>query len=183
MKEIKVELVGTTDLLMNSPAGMLEPTKEIKSKLDKYNPKIEAEKVAYKNSAGKLYVPSTAVKGAMINASSFKKAGKYALRPIIAGGVRVKETELILNKQSYEIDLRTVVIQRARVVKARPRISDWKLNFSLIYNEDMISNPDIIKEVLNEAGIRVGLLDFRPQKTGEFGCFKVGKFEVVGNAK
>lgn len=183
MKEIKVELSGVTDLLMNSPAGMLEPTKEVRSKLDKYNPKVEAEKVAYKNSNGKLYVPSTAVKGAMINASSFKKAGKYALRPIIAGGVRVKETELLLNKQSYEIDLRTVVIQRARVVKARPRISDWKLNFSLIYNEDMISNPDIIKEVLNEAGVRVGLLDFRPQKTGEFGCFKVTKFEVVGNAK
>lgn len=182
MKEIKIELVGVTDLLMNSPAGMLEPTKEVKSKLKKYDPKTEADKVAYKNSKGKLYVPSTAIKGAMINASSFKKAGKYALRPIIAGGVRIKESEIILNKQKYEIDLRTVVIQRARVVKARPRISDWKLNFTIIYNEEMISNVDIIKEVLSEAGARVGLLDFRPQKTGEFGCFEVSKFEVSGNA-
>lgn len=179
MKEIKVEITGTTPLLMNSPKSMLEPKSETRSKLQKYNAEVEAEKSAYRTEKGKLYVPSTAIKGTMINASSFKKAGKFALRPLIAGGVRVKEQEIVLNQQKYELYITTVVIQRARVVKARPQIKDWKLAFTLIYNENVIANPDILHEVLADAGERVGILDFRPQKMGEFGQFKVTKFEEV----
>ncbi len=35
------------------------------------------------------------------------------------------------------------------------------------------------KEILEEAGQRVGLLDNRPQKYGENGCFKVTKWKEV----
>jgi hypothetical protein len=183
MKEIRVELEGITPLLMNSPKAMLEPTKAVKNRLEKYNPEVEAEKATYRNEAGKLYVPSTAIKGTMINASSFKKSGKYAARSIIAGGVKVKETEIPISPQKYEIDLRTVVIQRQRVVKARPKFPVWKLNFTLVYNEEIIGDVNLIRSILDDAGQRIGLLDFRPQKSGEFGQFKVTKFEVVGNAK
>ena len=176
MKEIQVEIEGITPLLMNSPKAMLDPQPEVKSARKKYDPKVEAEKVAYRTEKGKLYVPSTAIKGTMVNAAAYKKAGKFALRPFIAGGVRLKESEVILDNQKYEIDIRTVVIQRSRVVKWRPKVFPWKLNFTLIYNENTITDPKILKEVLNEAGERVGILDFRPQKLGEFGMFKVTKF-------
>jgi len=179
MKEIKVEIEGVTPLLMNSPKAMLEPEKEVRNAKKKYIPKEEAEKVAYRNDKGKLYVPSTAIKGAMINASAYKKAGKFTLRPLVAGGMKIKENEIVLNKQKYDIDVRTVVIQRSRVVKARPKVEDWKLGFTLVYNENLIGSPDILKEVLVEAGERIGILDFRPQKLGEFGQFKVTKFEVA----
>lgn len=182
MKRINVTIEGQTPLLMNSPKAMLEPQEEVTTKTKKYDQKAEAEKVAYKTKSGFLYVPNTALKGCLINASAWKKAGKYALKPIIAGGVRVPVEELIIKDKkgkplkSYDIDLRTVVIQRARVVKARPKIFDWKLDFELLYNEQLIPNPEIIKTVLEEGGDRVGLLDFRPAKTGEFGTFKVTKF-------
>ena len=127
MKTIKVEIEGTSPLLMNSPKAMLEPQEAVRKTTKKYDPKIEAEKVAYRTQEGKLYVPSTAIKGSIINASAWKKAGKIALRPLIAAGIRIPEAELILNKQEYEIDARTVVIQRSRVVKWRPVIKDWKL--------------------------------------------------------
>jgi len=182
MKEIEVEIEGITPLLMNSPKGMLEPVPEIKQAKKRYDPAEEAEKVAYRNSKGKLFVPSTAIKGSLVNAASYKKAGKFTLRPLIAGGVRLKEPEIILDNQNYEIDARTVVIQRSRVVKWRPRIDDWKLNFTIVYNDKLLTDEHI-KLCLIEAGERVGLLDFRPQKLGEFGMFKVNKFKVVGNGK
>ena len=179
MKEINVEIEGVTPLLMNSPKAMLDPEPAVKSSRKKYIPKIEAEKVAYRTDKGKLYVPASAIKGSIINAAAWKKAGKYTLRPLIAGGVRIKESEILLNKQKYEIDLRTVVIQRSRVIKARPKIPDWKLKFTLIYNDNMFPDPSPIKDCIVEAGERVGLLDFRPQKLGEFGMFKLTKFEVI----
>jgi len=178
MKKIQVEITGETPLLMNSPKGMLEPKDAIRKTTKVYDPEIEAEKVAYRTDKGELYVPNTAIKGSIINASAWKKAGKNALRPLIAAGIRIPQSELLLGTKKYEIDLRTVVIQRARVVKARPMIKDWKLNFEILYNDQLIADPDIIKEVLTEAGERVGILDFRPQKLGEFGTFTVTKFKV-----
>lgn len=178
MKKINVTIKGETSLLMNSPKGMLEPEEEVKSRLTKRNPVEEAEKLAYRTKEGKLYIPSAAIKGCMINASSFKKSGKYALKPIIAGGVRIFEEEIVLDTNKYDIDLRTVVIQRNRIVKARPKINKWEASFTILYNEEMISNPEIIKQILKEGGERVGILDFRPQKSGDFGTFKVTKFEA-----
>ena len=178
MKEIDVEIKGVTPLLMNSPKAMLEPQEALKIKTKKRNREEEAEKVVYRDKDGVLYVPSTAIKGTIIQASAYKKAGKFALRPIISGGMRIKEEEITLNTKDYEIDLRTGVIQRARIVIARPKIKDWKLNFTIIYDEDLISDPNIIKTVLGEAGKRVGILAFRPQKNGEFGTFEITKFEA-----
>ena len=179
MKKIKVEIKGMSPLLMNSPKSMIDDAlgSEMKIKTKKYDPKEEAEKVAYRNDKGKLFVPSTAVRASMINASSFKKIGKYAAKAIVSAAVYIPEPELVLDKQKYDVDMRTVVIQRNRVVKFRPVIKDWKLDFEIVYNEDLI-DPTFIKQILTEAGQRIGLLDFRPQKTGSFGMFEVSKFQV-----
>lgn len=178
MKQIIVGIEGETPLLMNSPKAMLEPKKEMTTKTERYDHKKEAEKVSYRMKNGNLYVPATAVKGCLVNACSFKKIGKYAARAIIAGGVRVNPEEIDLKTKKYEIDLRTVVIQRARIVKARPVLKKWKIEFEMLYNENMIADPKVIKMILEDAGQRVGLLDFRPQKSGNFGTFKITKFQI-----
>lgn len=164
---------------MNSPKAMIDEAlgQEMKLKTKKYDPKEEAEKVAYRNEKGKLFVPSTAIRAAMINASSFKKIGKYAAKSIVSASVYIPEPEIVLDKQAYEVDSRTVVIQRNRVVKFRPIIKDWKLNFEIVYNENLIDEK-FIRQILTEAGQRIGLLDFRPQKTGSFGMFEVTKWTV-----
>jgi hypothetical protein len=176
MKRIQVTVEGVSPILMNSPKAMFEE-KGTTMKTKKYDWKEEAEKVSYRDKKGILYVPSEAIKGSMINAASYKKIGKFSLKPIIASAVRIEPLEISLGTKTYDIDLRTVVIQRKdRVIKARPKIEDWKINFTVVYNDEMITDTNIIKECLKEAGERVGILDFRPQKMGSFGMFKVTKF-------
>jgi len=179
MKKVEVELTGVTPLLMNSPKSMIEDnvSKQLQTKTKDYDLVKEAEKLAYKTDKGELYIPAEAIKGSLINASSFKKIGKYAAKSIIAGGVFIINQQIGLGTKKYELDIRTVVIQRARVVKSRPMIKDWKVKFELQYNENMIGNSEIIKTILIEAGQRIGLLDFRPQKNGSFGMFEVTKWQ------
>ena len=160
---------------MHNPQHMLDEVEGVSKVTKKRDVKAEAKKFLYKTKKGRLYVPARALKGCLIQAAAYKKAGKFALRPLLAAGIRVDGSEILLNTNKYELDLRTVVIQRQRVVKARPKIKNWKLNFKLIINDDLIA-PDIIRTVLEEAGERVGILDFRPQKLGEFGTFRVTKF-------
>ena len=74
-----------------------------------------------------------------------------------------------------------MVIKGNRVVKARPGLNSWKVSFQMNVNSKLIpiaKAKEIILPVLVEGGERVGLLDFRPQNKGDFGCYKVTKFNV-----
>lgn len=179
MKKVKIEITGISPLLMNSPKSMIEDNVEkgMKQTTKAYDLKENAKKLAYTTSKGELYIPSQAIKACIIGAASYKKIGKYAAKAIIAGGVFIPTDEVGLGTKKYELDIRTVVIQRARVVKARPMIKNWKVSFELMYNENLIGNSEIIKDLLIEAGQRIGLLDFRPQKMGSFGMFDVTGWE------
>lgn len=178
MRKLEVELTGKTPLLMHSPKAMLEPKEKVRKSTKDYNPKEDAEKAAYRMKNGNLFIPATAIKGCMIGASAWKKAGKFALKPIVAASVFVEPMEVDLKTKKYEVDLQTVVVQRSRIVRARPRLDKWKAKFNIVYNEELI-NKKIIKEVLDEGGVRVGLLDFRPQKLGSYGTFTVTKIKEV----
>ena len=177
MRKIQVEITGVTPLLMNNPASMLEESSGSSSRTAKRDYKADADKLAYKLKDGTLFVPAEAIKGTIINASAYMKFGKYSAKPMIAGGVIISPRQISLNTKKYDLDVRTVVIQRARVPKARPMLENWKINFEIEYDETLISSGDLLKPILEDAGKRVGLLDFRPQKFGNFGTFKVTKWQ------
>jgi hypothetical protein len=113
----------------------------------------------------------------ILNAAGWYKFNNRSAKQIIAGATRIDPFEIGLGTKKYEIDLRTVVIQsgskRNRVVRARPRLDEWKLSFKIIYNESIISDPKLLKEIVSEAGLRAGLLDNRPQYFGDNGTFKI----------
>lgn len=175
MKKVIVEITGTTPLLMNNPIGLISKKKQTLT-TEKRDAFEEAKALLYADEKGKLFVPSVAIKGCLINAASYRKFGKYAARPIVAGGIIISPDKIYLNTNKWDVDIRSVVIQRARIAKARPKVSDWKLTFELLYNERLIQSPDLIKPLLEDAGERIGILDFRPAKTGSFGMFKVTKW-------
>ena len=65
--------------------------------------------------------------------------------------------------KEYEIDKRTVVIQRNRVVKCRPLVRDWKAKFTVIFDDEILADGNTqLLPLFEEAGRRVGILDFRP---------------------
>ena len=181
LKKIKVEIEGLSPLLMNSPKFMIDEmtNSNLKKTTEKRNPIKDADKLAYKKDNGELYVPAEAIKGSMVGSASYKKFGKNSARPIIAGGVFITPNQIGLGTKKYDVDIRTVVIQRARVVKARPKIEKWKVDFVMSYDETLIRDANVIKPILEDAGKRVGLLDFRPAKNGSFGTFKITKWDEV----
>lgn len=181
MKKIKVVLRGTTPLLMHSAQSM-EQSSVKRNPAKQYDPVEDAEKVAYRNKKGELFVPARCIKACMLNAASWYKFGKKSAKQILAGCTRIEPYEVTLTNgkkkalKKYEIDLRPVVVQRSRIMRARPRLDEWQLEFDIIYNEKTISDLQTIRMVLEEAGQRIGLLDNRPQKYGENGTFEVVKF-------
>lgn len=176
MKTIKVELTGKTPILMNNPASMLIE-KKARKMTDTYNPEDDAKKTAYLDKKGNLYVPSRCIYSMIISGAKMYKDKKQSMASLLAGTIRIEPMEILLGTKKYEIDIQRVVIQRAAIMKARARLDDWKINFDLIYDDNFIGNPGILKQILEDAGSRIGLLDYRPQKKGSYGTFLVTGFK------
>lgn len=179
MKTLNIEITGLSPLLMNTAKylGVRTSTSVTKS----YKPEEEAEKSAYWTTKGKkeLMIPSEVIYACILNASSFHKINKRSAKSVMAGSIRIEPSEIRLGTSDYEIDTRSVVIQRNRVLKSRAKLENWKAKFQIVYDDRTITDSIIIKTIMEEAGRRIGLMDFRPQKAGWFGTFQITKFEEV----
>ena len=173
-KKVEVELTGTSPLLMNR-LTLESLQKKSRKVMKNYDPEEDARAAAYMTEEGDLYVPMEAIFSMMIYAAGAHKMGRRSMKSYLAGGIRIEPEQIPLTPNDYEVDLRAVVIQRARVIRARPKIRDWKIEFTLIYDDEILTAPPL-EAILEDAGKRVGLLDFRPQRNGWFGTFTVTKF-------
>ncbi len=186
MKTISVEIRGITPLLIHRFTEQSEQQKNSrKMKIDKIDPREEALKVAYIASDGTYYFSAASIPGCMGNAGANHKmrGSRKSLRFVVPSAVRITEdTVTIMNgsgpAKDFEIDARPVTIPatKGRIMRYRPRFNEWGAKFNLMVNDDLL-DIDTAHQLLNEAGLTIGIGDFRPEKRGPFGTFRVTKFE------
>jgi hypothetical protein len=171
MASLDVEIRGVRGLLMHSTAAMHKP-KSSKVKSSEHDPEQEAKDALYLNSEGKICVPSMAVLSAMRKAATNLKkagAGKKTLKDYVFSGLQIEPDLIPLPNQKYEVDIRPVVVMRARILRARALFKEWGLKFKVNIVDSDTWDPGMVRKVLTEAGQYQGLLDFRPL----FGTFEV----------
>lgn len=182
MKVVKVRVEGTSPLLMHrftqDNLGTL-PSKT--KKRDEKKNQDDAESYLYKDENGNLVQPSTHLIGAMKKAGAQYQIvgkGKSTYKNVMGSGAVIIERDMIPHEvQEWEPDIRAVVIQSARVMRTRPVMKKWALAFGMEVDDDEVP-LEVLKEILDYAGRRVGIGDFRPEKGGPFGRFIVTNFEV-----
>jgi len=95
----------------------------------------------------------------------------------VIGGAVIPLDEKIYFEEKYkvpdcEIDSRPCVIQRARLMRHRGRFEKWTLSIALQIETDIL-DEDNVHQMIVDAGRRAGIGDFRPQRGGPFGRFRV----------
>ncbi len=190
MKTVNVTIEGVTPLLMNR----FTSESEIKissgvsavSQGDKGTPRDQAAKTAYKDEQGNLYVPGPNLFRSMIDAGKFHKNGKSKVTTkkssLVTAGLSLsnKDIALPLNTKKFEVDSRSVVIPATggRIMKHRARLDEWKLSFTLEI-DTAIFTVEFVRMLVDDAGKKIGLGDFRPDRKGPFGKFVVTKWKVA----
>lgn len=177
MKTVNVTIEGTTPLLMHRFATGQEPSSKRTGVPDW---KAEAEKALYKNESGIIYQPATHLERCLVEAGKqFKIAGKRGATysKLVASTVEVWPDAIPHEIQDYAIDERPVVVQRARVMRYRPRLDKWRLSFELRLMDEQLK-PEVMREILDYGGYYVGIGDFRPGRGGKFGKFMVVQWEA-----
>ena len=126
MKKIKVKIKGVAPLLHNRFPEEEHGQNKTSIKKKIYVPKEEAEKKVYKDEKHNLCIPSEHIFGALIKAGvKFKYENRQTYKEIIKGGVIIEPDMIPLGKKKFdEIDTRSVVIQRARVIRWRPKFNE-----------------------------------------------------------
>lgn len=143
----------------------------------------------YTTEKGEIYQPANHFELAMVKAATnFKVIGKRgkSYKDLVSANVVIdperipfgiiapEQLDTDADKPLY-LDLRPVVIQRARVVRIRPAFKPgWELEFTINVLDDELP-ANMLQDILVLAGKTVGVGDYRPK----FGRFSVVKFEVV----
>jgi hypothetical protein len=150
-------------------------------KMEQYDTKEDAARSAYIaeiDGKKQLYIPCEAVYSMIINTAKQYKVRRMSLASLLAGTMRIEPEKIPLGTDQYEVDERAVVIQGQRVLKGRAKLPKWEVTFQIIYDSRRLPEgiEETLKEILEDAGTRMGLLDYRPQHKGWFGTFTVESF-------
>lgn len=176
-RAIQVTLRGTSPLLMHA-YPMVEITNP---PLEKRRPEEQAELAAYREpDTGELYVPAIAIQRCLIGGAVYSKGkGRGSLQKQAAACLFVGPEHVGLGTRLFALDARPVVIPatRGRVMRFRPRLDTWQISLELEYDESLLTESQV-RQMVDDAGSRVGLLEFRPERKGPFGRFVVVKWEA-----
>jgi hypothetical protein len=172
----RVKIVGTKPLLMHAPVDLGDKPKLRRG--EHLDPKVEAESYLYKDAEGKICVPSVNLKACIREAGrNYRVSGRRTtFAAMIRAGIDIKPYPMIpLIHNGWVVDVRPVVVQRNRILRARPKFDEWALEFQIINQDPTVIHAGTLKRILEDAGKYYGLGDFRP----EFGTFQVEELSVI----
>lgn len=177
----KIKVTGLAPLLMNNPISMARPgggkaaTKKIPT------PEDEAASKVYRAKNGKkdqLFIPSNALRSALLAGGTGKRIGKMGAGKVAAAGVFTIGKECFLyhpetgkSINEYQIHTCRAVVMKAGVLRSRPEILEWACTFTITVDDEFL-DVDAAVGLLNLGGKIAGVGDFRIEKKGEHGRFK-----------
>lgn len=177
---IAVQLTGTADLLFHRWNSQAVDEKAKAAKNSKAKKTDDIESYVYRNDDGELCLPGEYVRQAVIMAAKFRqdpRSPRKSAMDLYKAGVVALTNLASTGKKDWDYeDTRRVVVQRAGVNRTRPALkAGWKAEFEfLILTPEYIAPMDL-HAVLTQAGVLVGIADFRPT----FGRFGITSFEVL----
>jgi len=185
MEKLHVTLNGTTPLIMHSPK-CVNPLHPIAIKLKPLTSKrkkteadyatisdLEWEAGVYWDDNVGLYIPNECIIAAFVEGAKKNKNGsafqKYVqvLDSIIPLDIGEVQNYKKMKTDPRFRDVRSVVVQRSRVNRTRPRFNTWRCEFDIIFEEEQI-DTNVIALAIENAGNYIGLCDNRKNGYGRF---------------
>jgi hypothetical protein len=182
---LRITVEGIEPLMTHNPAGMQQSNESKRgSRIPK--PEDEAEAGCYRLEDGTCAIKAESFIGSMVGkggAASAWKAGKRTTMKGILAHITATEELLPLSYpdgtpiSDYTIDIRSAVVMKARILRARPRYDKWRTSFTIEYDPVLVPE-DARKQIVDicaDAGVRVGVGDYRPR----FGRFRVVSYSFL----
>jgi hypothetical protein len=174
---VAVEIKGTAPLIQNkfnqkAVEEMLRKHMGLSVQKEKKVPAECVERATVMNADGKVCMPPTAFKKAMLTASTaIKSLKKTQLRTsvfVVGSSIPLEYSRMIPRMDM----VRCSGIGRVPDVRFRPSFEDWSARMIIEFSETL--PPQTVVDLLNRAGA-VGVGEWRPEKDGSFGTFYISR--------
>ena len=137
------------------------------------DPKAEAEAATYRTAEGDYALPALALKSAIITAAH-KDIGieKTLVRKALFIDA---PSDMMLRMECSEPWVREDCVRvgmGSADLRYRPQFDEWAVKFMVEFDADLLQPSDIMN-LIDRAGFGVGVCEWRPEKGGEFGRFRV----------
>lgn len=189
--DISIRIEGVSPLIMNrffeaAQESATNGSRSSASARDRGTPKEQAEQKLYIGTDGTtLIVPSPNLLRSFYDGGAFHKIGKKQIttkrESMLCSCLFINQTELLIeSKEGWRVDTRAVVIPatQGRIMTHRPMFDDWALEFQVTLDERIIG-PKLLRQIIDDAGSRVGLGDFRPARKGPYGRYCVTNWKIA----
>lgn len=183
---ISLTLTGVSPLIMNrfTDAAALAATNGTRTtkKSNSETPEEICESKLYKSDDGIIGIPTMNILASIRDAGRFFKAGKRQLTTgetsmIPAFVLPMQVFVPLVHKAAWRVDARAIVnpSTKGRKLGYRPVFEDWTVSLELDFSDDEF-DVKLLRQVVDAAGKRVGLGDFRPARKGPFGRYVVSSW-------
>lgn len=184
MLTIAIEVSGISPLICNkfsdkAAEAATNGTRGASSAADRGTPLEIAAAKLYIGHDEEPMIPQPNLLRCLVDGGKFHKVGKSQLTTqtgsMLFACLFIEATEIpIEHRQPWKVDTRAVVIPatKGRILTHRPMFDDWRLAFEVQLDTSLCS-AKLLRQVVDDAGSRIGLGDFRPSKKGPYGRFCV----------
>lgn len=191
METVRMQFTGIVPLLMHRPTTvnpLEDATREIKAltslHTSKKTPDVHAQIMRLDWDAGLYhapdigaYLPGVNVETCLRDSGKVNRLGTAVTRGVIVVEDRIplivpQQNGRVLSRQELWDqnlkDYRRVGNQQNSVMRCRPCFPQWRIEFSILLNEEILDRADLVR-IAERAGMAIGLGDYRPR----FGRFEV----------
>lgn len=181
-ERIRVPLIGTTPLIVHrfsekAKRKMLDDMQGRKTLKEPKDPQAEYEQAFYKLATGEYGLPSVAFKSATIGGCRFygKSVTMAAVRQFLFvrghAGDDGQQLTIITGEPHMREDVVTVG-RGGHDLRYRPQFDDWTAVLEVDYITSALTRGSVLS-LINAGGMGVGVGEWRPERSGDFGTYRI----------
>ena len=145
---------------------------------------LETQTAFWLNSAGTPEVPAAALRACIETGARKVKQGPQVREGLVIESVDAFHYDFEKLGTTVEQLSKTtqftvgVVVQRSRILRTRAKFDAWGVTFTIEVDPELCDKEQLLNWI-DIAGRRIGLGDWRPEKSGHYGRFGVEKIEEL----
>ena len=144
---------------------------------------LECQTALWLDDSGAPTVPEAAVRAVIETGARKLKQGPQVREGLIVEQVTAFAYDKKLGKTVDELSKSVqftvgVVVQRARILRTRAKFDEWAVTFTAEVDPELVDKEQLASW-LDIAGRRIGLGDWRPEKSGHYGRFETVSIEAI----
>ena len=198
IQRYRIHIKGIRPLLMHNGAAELDkrsPANKEKAEIakrkgsnrtitdDERLQELECQTSLWTDADGTPTIPTSAIRACIETAARKLKQGPQVREGLLVDQIEQFEYDTQLGTTVEELGktvqfTTNVVVQRNRIPRTRAKFDQWGVVF-LVEADGELVDPDQLQTWLSIAGRRIGIGDWRPEKSGDFGRFEVVSITTV----